>query len=438
MTAMETPTRTFRHGVHPPENKHTRGLAIQRMPFVETYVMPLSQHIGAPAKVCVKPGQRVSRGQIIGKPGGFISSAIHAPVTGRVVAIEKRPHPIGSMMDSVIIRTDSFDAQLVPEQSILPKNRNDLIRLVQEAGIVGLGGAAFPSHVKLSVPEGKKASHVIINGCECEPYLTCDHRLMLQRPEAVINGLRIIMDQVGAGSGGIGIERNKADAIEVLKQHLQPGMSVYPLEVKYPQGAEKLLIDTVLQKEVPAGGLPIDIELVSYNVGSAVAISDLLTHGMPLIERIVTVTGPCVARPANLIVPVGTPVRDVFEFCGVDTNRLQSLIMGGPMMGSSQKTINIPIIKGTSGLLCLDRVQTIDKQEMPCIRCGRCLEACPMFLNPSRLAQMTRAEMVGELSAHHILNCFECGACSFVCPSHIPLVHLIRVGKGLVKQKNYG
>jgi len=429
---------SFRHGVHPQENKQfTNREPLERMPFVDTYFLPLSQHIGAPARALVGPGDRVVRGQKIAEPGSYVSTAHHAPVTGTVESIELRPHPNGKLMESIVIRSDPFSDQRLPEKAPLVLGDKDaLIKQVQQAGIVGLGGAAFPSHVKLSVPEGKRAEFLIINGCECEPYLTCDHRLMLEQPAGVIRGLQIIMEQLDVGRGYVGVEMNKADAIYKLEALAKPheNIVIVPLAVKYPQGAEKMLIEAVLKREVPEGKLPIDIEVVSYNVGSAVAIAQLVDHGTPLIERIVTVTGPAVSKPRNLLVPIGTPVLSVLEHCGLQVSRLRQLIMGGPMMGMAQKDLDAPILKGTSGLLALDSLQVAEREEMPCIRCGRCLDACPMFLNPSRLAMMARAEWAEELEAHHLMNCFECGACSFVCPSFIPLAQLMRLGKTVVRQ----
>jgi electron transport complex protein RnfC len=307
--------------------------------------------------------------------------------------------------------------------------------LVQEAGIVGLGGAAFPSHVKLRLQEGKRAHFVILNGCECEPHLTCDHRVMVERPDAVVKGLRRIMQQVDAGRGYIGIEVNKPDAVEALRQASKDdgNIEIVPLRVKYPQGAEKMLIDAIFHKEVPSGKLPLDLEIVVNNVGTAVAMTDLFEKGQPLIERVVTVTGPGIKRPANLLVPLGVPLQAVLDHCGGLTPETRQIIIGGPMMGLAQKRLDVPVIKGISGVLVLTSPATI-KEEDPCIRCGRCLEACPMFLNPSRLALFARFEQIEGLLEHNVKDCFECASCSFSCPSNIPLVQLIRVGKAMVRK----
>jgi len=307
----------------------------------------------------------------------------------------------------------------------------EFIEAVQMAGIVGMGGAAFPSHVKLSVPDGVSIRHLLINGAECEPYLTNDHRLMLERPEALLEGAEIVRQKLGADDTIIGVEANKPDAIEVIRQHIQPGqpVRVVPLKVKYPQGAEKMMIKSVFGKEVPAGQLPRDVEVNVNNVGTIVAIADYFLRGMPLIERIVTVAGPGVTYPANLVVPLGTPVRDVVRFCGGLKGGTREIIMGGPMMGRPIASLDVPVLKGCSGVLVFTGKQTARRKEYPCIRCGRCLEACPYFLNPSRLARLARARMFDQMKAYHVFDCVECGSCTFSCPSNIPIVQLIRTAK---------
>lgn len=424
--------RTFRHGVHPAEHKDaTEALAVERLPFVEEYVLPLSQHIGRPSTPVVLPHQKVKRGQLIAEPGGFVSTALHSPVDGTVRAIELRDHPNGRLMEAIVISADRFSSQrtCVPSGS----SDEDLVRRIQMAGIVGLGGAAFPSHVKLVVPDGKKVRVAMINGCECEPYLTCDHRVMVEEPERVVRGFELILAQLGAERGYIGIELNKPDAIEALTAAVKfrEDMEVVPLQMKYPQGAEKMMIDAILGREVPAGGLPLDIEIVVNNAGTAAAIAHLIDKSKPLIERVVTVTGPGVRNPANLLVPIGTPISALLEHCGV-RHETRQVVMGGPMMGQAQKSLDVPVLKGTSGLLAFTTPGPAH-EEWPCIRCGRCLDACPMFLNPQRLALLARAERVEELKSHNQMDCFECASCSFVCPSNLPLVQLMRVGKTLIR-----
>jgi len=431
--------RTFRHGVRPAEHKKlTHELAIERMPFVREYVLPLSQHIGAASKPLVEKGQRVRRGEQIAAPDGFLSTALHAPATGWVRGIEHRLHPNGKLMPAVVLEADPFDSQRlshVEAIDVAALSAEEMVARVQNGGLVGLGGAAFPSHVKFRIPEDRPIRHVVINGCECEPYLTCDHRLMLERPGAVVRGTQMIMSHVGAARGTIGIEENKPDAIAALRAVVPPEIDVVPLRVKYPQGAEKLLIDAIFGEQVPAGGLPLDLRLLVNNVATTVALADLFDHGIPLIERVVTITGPAVTRPRNLRVPLGTPLSAVIEHCGGLRAGVRQVVLGGPMMGMAQKSLEVPIVKGSSGVLCLDRAAPLPARELPCIRCGRCLEACPMLLNPARLAQLARAERVEELEALRLSSCFECAACSFVCPSRIPLVQWMRMGKALLRSR---
>jgi electron transport complex protein RnfC len=362
--------------------------------------------------------------------------ALHAPVTGKVSAVELRLHPNGKMMPAVVIEADPFDSQRLPEvppvdpASLKP---GEMVERVQRGGLVGLGGAAFPSHVKFQLPEGKRIRIVLINGCECEPYLTCDHRVMLERPEAVVRGTEIIMAAVGTERGCIGVEANKLDAVDALRAVAPPKIEVVALQVKYPQGAEKMLIDAIFGEQVPTGGLPLDIEILVNNVGTTVALADLFDRGQPLIERVVTVTGPAVRRPRNLLVPLGTPLATLIEHCGGLRSSVCQVVLGGPMMGMAQKSLEVPVLKGCSGVLCLDRATAVTQRELPCIRCGRCLEACPMFLNPARLTQLIRAEHVEELESHHLMSCFECASCSFACPSRIPLVQWLRMGKAMLR-----
>jgi electron transport complex protein RnfC len=430
--------RTFRHGIHPPERKSaTETLPIERMPFVNTYVLPLSQHLGAPSKPIVEVGERVHRGQRIADPAGFISTALHAPVTGTVTAIELRLHPSGQMQPAIVVERDPYsDQRIVGEPPVDPATLepDEVVKRVQLAGLVGLGGAAFPTHVKLSVPEGKRIRAIVINGCECEPYLTCDHRLMAEQAEDVVRGTSIEMAQLGAERGYVGIEVNKPDAIEAMKKACEgTKIGVVPLVVKYPQGAEKMLIDAAFSRKVPVGKLPLDVEIVVSNVATAAGLTDLFDRGIPLVERVLTVTGPAIVKPRNLVVPLGTPLSAVLDHCGGLTPQATQVVFGGPMMGMPQKSLDVPTLKGTSGILCLDRTSMITMREYACIRCGRCLEACPMFLNPTRLAQLVRYERVEELEGHHLLSCFECASCSFSCPSAIPLVQYLRIGKALLR-----
>ncbi|MEN8131717.1 MAG: electron transport complex subunit RsxC [Pseudomonadota bacterium] len=445
-----TPARLFRnwmnyepsfgHGVHPDEHKaQTENLAIQRVPFTGRYIMPLNQHMGAPCKAIVETGQRVNRGQLIAEPGAFVSTALHSPVTGWVRAIEPRRYPGGKLALAIEIEADPYATQHVETQSSIDWQSlpmETFIEHVQRAGVVGLGGAAFPTHVKYSLPEGKHIDHLVINGAECEPYLTCDYRLMVERPEVLLRGAEIVRQKLGAKRTTIGVELNKQNAIDILRRHIQAGqpIEIAPLRVKYPQGAEKMLIKSLFGIEVPAGGLPRDVGMNVNNVGTLIAIADYFGSGMPLIERVVTVSGPGVTYPANLIVPLGTPVREVLRFCGGLKDTTREVIMGGPMMGTPIASLDVPVLKGTSGLLAFTEEQTPLPKEFPCVRCGRCIEACPHFLNPSRLARLSKMGCYEQLKDFHIDDCVECGSCTFSCPSGIPIIQLIRVGKAELRK----
>lgn len=427
--------QSFRHGVHPPHHKaQTVDLPIQRVPFVDLYRLPLDQHIGIPAIPVVVPGQEVRRGQLIAEPGGFVSTALHSPVTGTVRSIGLTRGFDGSFRQAIEIQADPYSTQqldLEPPPEGAALSREAFIAAIQQAGIVGLGGAAFPSHVKYVVPEGQSIDEVLVNGAECEPFLTNDHRLMVERPEALLRGTELLRQQLGARRATIGVESNKPDAIETLRRHLQPAwpIEVVGLEVKYPQGAEKMLIRSVYGREVPAGQLPRDLGIAVNNVGTLVALADYFALGMPLIERVLTVSGPGVTYPANLIVPLGTPIREVLRFCGGLKDSTREVIMGGPMMGFPVASLDAPVLKGTSGILAFTAEAARLGEESPCIRCGRCLEACPYFLNPSRFARLSKARLYAEMRPLQVMDCVECGACTYACPSNIPIVQLIRAAK---------
>lgn len=431
--------RTFRHGTHPEAHKDTAGLPTERMPFGARYVLPLSQHTGAPSRPVVAVGDRVVRGQLIAEPAAWVSVGLHAPVTGTVASLASRRHPNGQVLPAIEIETDPYASQRLepgPARDPARMDRKAAFQVLQQAGIVGMGGAAFPTHVKLSVPEGRTVHTLIVNGAECEPYLTCDHRVMLEHPREVIRGVRIAMGLLGVERAILGLEANKADAVEALRREVPDGsgVEVTALQVKYPQGAEKMLIFALLGAVVPAGGLPMDVGVVVINVGTMVAIADAFDRGWPLVERTLTVAGPGIREPANLVVPIGTPVRDVLARCGMrDDVRL--LLLGGPMMGVALSSLDIPVLKGTSGLLAFTERDLAAAREFACVRCGRCLDACACFLNPSRLGLLARVGRYEEMEEHHVMDCMECAACSFVCPSGIPLVHLFRQAKAEIRKK---
>ncbi len=430
----------FRHGVHPPDRKElTHALPIRRMPFPDEIVLPLRQHAGKPARPLVRPGDHVERGDKVAEADGFVSVPIHASSAGRVRAIERWPHPDGSLAEAIIIDVERYSPQitrprLVPEwQGLTPAQ---VVEAVQQAGVVGLGGAAFPTHVKLSPPKDVKIEFLLVNGVECEPYLTTDHRLMAERPERVHLGIRIMMRTLGVERCVIGVERNKPDAIEALQATVpeELDITIRPLTVKYPQGAEKMLIKVVTGREVPPGKLPMHVGAMVQNVGSLSAIGEVFETGLPLIERVVTVTGPGVRKPANLIIPVGTKLRDVLDYCGGLTDDVNEIVFGGPMMGFSQPDLDAPVIKGTTGIVALTRAQAAPPKVYPCIKCGHCLDACPVFLNPSLLGILAQAGRYEEMAQHDLMTCMLCGCCSYVCPSNIPLSQMFALGRTMLKK----
>ncbi len=433
-------SRTFRHGVHPQEHKGaTEHLALERMPFVDRYVLPLRQHTGAPCQPIVISGEFVQRGQVIAVPDGFVSTTLHSPATGRVTAIGPQRHPSGELVDCIEIEADPFATQRLLDAAPIDwraLQRDGFIDHVQRAGLVGMGGAAFPTHVKYKLPEGRQCDRLVINGCECEPYLTCDYRLMVEHPEDVLRGVEILRTMLNAGTCTIGVEINKPQAIVSLRRVLgeSTNITVEPLQVKYPQGAEKMLIKALFGEEVPAGKFPIDVNIVVNNVATMASLADYFDRGQPLAERAITVAGPGIDRPANLIVPIGTPVRDVLRHCGLNPDTRQ-VIMGGPMMGLPLASLDVPVLKGTSGLLAFTEEVVNHPTEYACLRCGHCLESCGNFLNPARLARLARAGRWDDLEKNYIMDCMECGACTYVCPSGVPIVHLIRAAKTAIRQQ---
>ncbi len=427
---------SFRHGVHPPEAKGlTEALPIRRMPFPEEIVLPLRQHTGAPSRVIASVDDRVERGDVLGVADGYVSVPVHASASGVIKDIGWWPHPSGTMDTAVRIQVDRFAPQLTRPR-IVPEWRGltpDQVRkAVQNAGVVGLGGAAFPTHVKLNPPKETAIEVLLINGAECEPYLTSDHRVMVEYPERVHFGIRVMMQCLGVDRAVIGVENNKPDAIARLRETIPEDLDieVIGLTVKYPQGAEKMLIKAVTGREVPSGKLPMHVGAVVQNVGSIAAIAEVFETGYPLIERIVTVTGPGVRKPQNLIVPVGTKTRDVLDFCGGLTPDATEVIFGGPMMGVPQPDLDVPVMKGTSGIVVLTEKESARPQALACISCARCLAACPMFLNPSRLGQMAQLGLFERMAEeYHLEDCMLCGSCSYVCPSNIPLAQMFALGK---------
>jgi electron transport complex protein RnfC len=433
--------KSFFGGIHPRYNKITRKAKIEVAPLPKKIILPLQQHIGAPCDALVKAGDVVKVGQKIADSDKFVSAPIHASISGKVLGISKMPHPTLGECDAIVIESDGkieWDESVKKRENVSGLSKEELKNIIKDWGIVGLGGAAFPTHVKLSPPLDKKIDTVILNGIECEPYLTCDHRLMLEHAEKIIKGLQLIIKVLEPKQCYIGIEDNKENAISLFEEKLQnmeiKDIKVVKLKTIYPQGAEKNLIYSVLKRKVPAGGLPMDVKVVVQNVGTVKAIYDAVYEGKPLIERVVTITGS-VKEPKNLLVKIGTPVNELISFCGGYEGSIGKVISGGPMMGIAQHNDDIPVIKGSSGIL-VQREKVIKDEERDCIRCGRCVDKCPMSLMPTMIIQYAQKDDFDNCKEYFALDCYECGVCSYVCPSKIPLVHWIKYAKGeLMKRK---
>ncbi len=426
---------TFLGGTHPPEKKELSGsLPVETFPIPELLAVSLSQGIGAPSKPVVGVGEKVLRGQLIAEPGGFVSAALHAPTSGTVKSIGECPHPVGLRANGIFIEPDGADKWHPDAQNALSEDElaalspKEIIARVKAAGLVGMGGAAFPTHVKLSPPPEKKIDTVILNGCECEPYLTADYRIMLDRPEDIVKGLRLLVKAVGASRGIIGVEANKPDAHERLLREVRgiEGLSCRMVAVKYPQGAEKQLIRALLGREVPSGGLPMDAGALVQNVGTSFAVWEAVGPGRPLTERVVTVSGECVERPGNLLCRIGVTLRDLLTARGVRPGA-RRLLSGGPMMGLAQWNLDVPVMKGTSGVLVLD--EPAPPKHTACINCGRCAGSCPAHLMPNRLSILGERENWARMMSWHVLDCIECGVCTYQCPAKRPIVHWIKQGK---------
>jgi len=437
-------SKTFHGGVHPKEYKElTEHLAFEIFPQPEQIVLPLSQHLGKEAKALVKKGDDVKAGQMIAQAEGFVSAPVHSSVAGKVMSVGKEQTSSGFPKDSIIIKrngtieseslTNEFRLSTLNPEQISPDEIRERVAL---AGIVGQGGAAFPTSVKLSPPKDKVIDVVILNGCECEPYLTRDYRFMMERPDDLISGLKLIMKALGVKRGVIGIENNKPEAIELLTNKIkyEHGLEVVSLKTKYPQGAEKMLIKAVTGKEVPPGKLPMDVGSVIQNIGTAIAIHDAIVKGEVLITAALTVSGKGIKNPKNLIVPVGTTIQTVIDYCGGVTDDSVKIVVGGPMMGVAQFDLHAPVMKATSGILVLTKDEVAENPETPCLRCGQCVGACPLNLMPTKLARYSQLNRFDDAEGAGITVCMECGTCSYTCPANIPLVQWIRLGKQKVLQ----
>jgi electron transport complex protein RnfC len=428
----------FSGGIHPPDEKRmTADCPFEEMPLPDQVVLPLSQHSGKPAKPLVKKGDEVRRGCLIAEADGILSAPIHSPINGRVLKIGRHPSSSGFPGDAITIQSDHGTSSMVLFPPLDPERvRPEGIReRVRQAGIVGLGGAAFPTAVKLTPPEGQPIDLLILNGCECEPYLTRDARFMVERPYDLVSGLRLMMKAAGCGKAVIGIEDNKPEAVQSIRGALrdQQDIQIVVVKTRYPQGAEKQLIRSITGKSVPPGKLPLHLGMIVANAATAAAVHDAVYKGMPCITAAVTVSGHGIRDPKNLIVPVGTSLHAVMAYCGGMTEETARVVVGGPMMGSAQYDLNAPVIKATSAILFLTQREIDRNKETACLKCGKCVDVCPMNLVPTRLARLVQAGYGDDAGTLGIMSCMECGACAYVCPAHVPLVQWLQLGKQKVK-----
>jgi electron transport complex protein RnfC len=426
-------------GVHPPENKLTAKIPIRYLAIPSSVTIPVSQHIGTPADIVVNKGDLVKTGQVIARSKGFVSTNIHSSVSGKVNKIDTVPDASGFRQTAIFIDTsgDEWIDTIDRSEELITDIRlssGEIIEKCLESGIVGLGGATFPSHVKMTVPAGKRCDILIINGAECEPYLTSDHRLMLEKGKEILTGTTIIMKALKVSKSVIGIENNKRDAIDHLTKLAEgfPGITVQALKVKYPQGAEKQLIKALTKREVPSGKLPLDVNAVVHNVGTAFAVYEAVQKNKPLFERVVTITGKSVTNPGNYFVRTGTPVRYLIEAAGGMPEDTGKVISGGPMMGKAVSNIDVPVVKGTSGIVLIPEDQSERAEIMPCIRCAKCVLGCPMNLEPYLLMALSEKGDFERAGRERITDCMECGSCSYTCPAGRPLLDYIRLGKSTV------
>lgn len=436
--------KTFpKGGIHPPENKITSTKSIKKMTVPKIVYVPISQHIGIPAEIIVNIKDKIEIGQVIAKSSGFVSSNIHTPVAGTVTKLDKIIDTSGYKKQCIVIRTDAkneanFEDKEFPLKKEIALEPKDILQKINDFGIVGLGGATFPSHVKLSVKEGNVLDHLIINGVECEPYLTADHRLMLEKAEEIIVGIQILLFALNIDKAIIGIENNKKDAINIFKKLTKNDtkIKVAALKVKYPQGGEKQLVNALLKREVPKNGLPLDVGVIVHNVGTIFAIYEAIQHNKPLTERVVTVTGKKLENASNYWMKIGTPIKDLVAEVGGLPEGTRKIINGGPMMGKAIKNLDVPVTKGTSGILVIHEDEASRGEPKNCIRCSACVTVCPMGLEPHLLMNLSEKGMYEKASYEDIMTCIECGSCSYVCPSHRPLLDYIRFGKNIVKKLN--
>lgn len=426
-------------GIHPSENKLTANIPIVILPIPESVNIPVSQHIGAPATIIVNKGDYVKTGQVIATSKGFVSSNIHSSVSGTIKKIDSITDTSGYKQTAIVIDVTGDEwMETINRNSVIDSeikmSPEDIIKKCLESGIVGLGGATFPSHVKLTVPAGKKCDLLIINGVECEPFLTSDHRLMLERGEEILIGVRILMKALKVESAQIGIENNKTDAIDHLTKLAakHKGISIHALKVKYPQGAEKQLIKALINREVPSGNLPIDVGVMVHNVGTAHAVYEAVQKNKPLFERVVTISGKSLTQPGNYFVRIGTPISKLIDAAGGMPDDTGKIVNGGPMMGKAVSNANVPVVKGTSGIVLFPRKESERSVINPCIRCAKCISACSYNLEPFLLMALSEKSLFERAEKERITDCIECGSCSYTCPAGRPLLDYIRLGKSTV------
>jgi len=432
--------KTFtKGGIHPPDRKLTAHTCIQSLPLPATAIIPVSQHLGAPAIPVVAKGDYVKTGQLIAKGNGFVSSNVHASVSGNVAKIEDVTDISGYRRQAIVINVagDDWLESIVRNEFLdreIKLTGEEILKKIADSGIVGLGGATFPTQVKISVPRGKKVDCLVINGVECEPYLTSDHRLMLEKGEEILVGVELLKRAMDVKIAHIGIENNKPDAIRLMRKLTvsHKGIEIHALKVKYPQGGEKQLIKAILNREVLSGGLPVDVGVVVFNVGTAFAVYEAVQKNKPLFERIVTITGKSVRQPTNYRVRIGTPISSLIQASGGIPEDTGKIISGGPMMGKALINADVPVMKGSSGILLIPSGESARNKMQPCVRCGKCVSVCPMGLEPYLLMPLTEQKNFDRLEVEHVMDCMECGSCSYTCPADRPLLDYIRLGKSNV------
>lgn len=423
-------------GIHPKDQKVSAGNAIQTIAVPNQVIIPLAQHIGAPCQPVVKKGDTVKVGTLIGKSVGFVSANIHSSVSGTVLKLDKAIDVSGYRRDAIFIKVDGdeWDESIDRSPDLIKEcnlSSKEILNKIAAAGIVGMGGATFPTHVKLTPPPGSKPEILIINGVECEPWLTSDHRVMIEKTEEILVGITIVMKALNVDKAIIGIENNKKDAIQTFEKRVKnyPGITVQALKVQYPQGGEKQLIDALIGRQVPSGALPISVGAVVQNVGTSLAVYEAVQKNKPLIERVVTVTGKDVKQPVNILSRIGIPIANLIDVAGGLPETTGKIVSGGPMMGKALSNIDVPITKGTSGILIIPTLEAKRKAMKDCIRCAKCVSVCPMGLNPTLLMNLTDFEVWDGAEKNRITDCIECGSCSYTCPADRPLLDYIRLGK---------